>query len=125
MLGKHPVIAYIPVSDIARARRFYEETVGLKAKEPSPGGVLYECGQGTQAFLYKSAGAGTNKASTLFWAVDDLEAEMKELKAKGVKFEEYDMPGVKTKNGIASDGGAKSAWFKDTEGNILAIAQRL
>lgn len=125
MLSKHPVIAYIPASDLGRARKFYEETVKLKVKEAGTAGVMYECGQGTQAFLYTSAGAGTNKASTLFWAVDDLEAEMKDLRSRGVKFEEYDMPGVKTKGGIAEGDGNKAAWFKDTEGNILALAQRL
>jgi len=125
MLGKHPVIAYIPASDLARARKFYEETLKLEVKEAGPVGAMYACGQGTQAFLYKSAGAGTNKASTLFWDVADLEAEMKELRARGVKFEEYDFPGLKTKGGVAEGDGNKAAWFKDTEGNILAISQRL
>ena len=69
--------------------------------------------------------AGTSKASQAFWRVEDVEAEVAELKARGVKFEEYDMPGVKMKNSIAIGGGAKTAWFKDTEGNILAISQRV
>jgi predicted enzyme related to lactoylglutathione lyase len=125
MLSKYPAIAYIPASDLGRARKFYEETIGLKVKEAGNEGVMYECGQGTQAFLYKSAGAGTNKASTLFWPVENLEAEMKELRGRGVKFEEYDMPGLKTRGGIAEGDGNKAAWFKDTEGNILALAQRL
>ena len=67
--------------------------------------------------------AGTSKASQAFWQVDDVEREVVELKARGVKFEEYDMPGLKTRNGIASGGGAKSAWFKDTEGNIMVLIQ--
>jgi hypothetical protein len=71
------------------------------------------------------AGAGTSKASTLFWAVDDVTTEVRELKARGVVFEEYDMPGIKMKNSIASAGGAKTAWLKDSEGNILAISQRV
>ena len=74
---------------------------------------------------YPSAGAGTSKASTAFWAVDDVEAEVRELKARGVVFEEYDMPGIKTVNSIATAGGAKTAWFKDSEGNILAMSQRV
>jgi hypothetical protein len=74
--------------------------------------------------MYPSPGAGTSKASTAFWSVDDVEAEVAALKAQGVVFEEYDMPGIKTENGIATGGGAKTAWFKDTEGNILAISQR-
>jgi hypothetical protein len=75
--------------------------------------------------MYKSAGAGTSKASTAFWQVDDVEAEVAELRGRGVVFEEYDMPGIKTENGISTGGGAKTAWFKDTEGNILAVSQRM
>jgi hypothetical protein len=94
-------------------------------KEEADVGVLYECAGGTRVFLYKSASAGTNKASTAFWAVEDLDTEMKALKAKGVVFEEYDMPGLKTQNGVATGGGAKTAWFKDPDGNIMALSQRL
>jgi predicted enzyme related to lactoylglutathione lyase len=125
MLNKAPITPYIPAADVARARKFYEQTLGLKPKEEYAGGVIYECGNGTIVFLYKSAGAGTSKASTAFWRVDDVEAEVAELRARGVVFEEYDMPGLKTENGIATGGGAKTAWFKDTEGNILAVSQRV
>ena len=71
------------------------------------------------------SGCGTSKASTAFWAVNDVAAEVAELKARGVVFEEYDMPGIKMENSIASAGGAKTAWFKDSEGNILAVSQRV
>lgn len=67
--------------------------------------------------------AGTSKASQAFWQVDDVEREVAELKGRGVTFEEYDAPGMKTRNSIATGGGAKTAWFKDTEGNILAVVQ--
>ena len=87
--------------------------------------MIYECGDGSWVFMYPSAGAGTSKASTAFWAVDDVAAEVRELKARGVVFEEYNMPGIKMENSIASAGGAKTAWFKDSEGNILAISQRV
>lgn len=125
MLRISPIVPYIPVADLARARKFYEEKVGLKPKEEYAGGVIYECGFGSTVFMYPSQGAGTSKASTAFWAVDDVAAEVAELKARGVVFEDYDMPGLKTVNSIASGGGAKTAWFKDTEGNILAISQRV
>ncbi len=125
MLNKVPITPYIPAADVAGARKFYEQTLGLKPKEEYAGGVIYECGNGTIVFLYKSAGAGTSKASTAFWRVDDVEAEAAELRARGVVFEEYDMPGLKTENGIATGGGAKTAWSKDTEGNILAVSQRV
>lgn len=119
------IVPYIPVTNVARARKFYEEKLGLTPKEEYAGGVIYECGGGSWVFMYPSAGAGTSKASTLFWAVDDVVAEVRELKAGGVVFEEYDMPGIKMENSIASAGGAKTAWSKDSEGNILAISQRV
>jgi predicted enzyme related to lactoylglutathione lyase len=97
MLQKSPMYAYIPVKDVARARKFYEDKL--------------------------DAHAGTSKASQAFWQVDDVEREVAELKARGVKFEEYDAPGMKTQNSILTAGGAKAAWFKDSEGNIMAIIQ--
>ena len=125
MLKNAAIVPYIPVSDMARARKFYEQRIGLKAKEEYAGGVIYECGKGSWIFMYPSAGAGTSKASTAFWTVDDVAAEVAELKARGVVFEVYDMPGIKTVNSIAAAGGAKTAWFKDSEGNILAVSQRM
>ncbi|MDQ2961572.1 MAG: VOC family protein [Pseudomonadota bacterium] len=124
MLLSAPIRAYIPVSDLSRARKFYEGTLGLTPKSEYAGGVIYECG-GTQVFMYPTSNAGTSQASQAFWQVEDVEAEVAELKARGVKFEEYDMPGLAMKNNIATGGGAKSAWFKDTEGNILPVSQRL
>ena len=124
MLRTAPIRAYIPASNVVRAREFYEAIIGLEAKEVYAGGVIYECG-GSEVFLYPTNNAGTSKASQAFWRVEDVEAEVAELKARGVKFEENDMPGVKMKNSIAIGGGAKTAWFKDTEGNILAISQRV
>jgi predicted enzyme related to lactoylglutathione lyase len=125
MLKNAPIVPYIPVSNVTRARKFYEEKIGLIPTEEYAGGVIYECGSASRVFMYPSGGAGTSKASTAFWAVDDVAAEVAELKARGVVFEEYDMPGIKTVNSIATGGGAKTAWFKDTEGNILAISQRM
>ena len=124
MLRAAPIRAYIPVADLPRARNFYEKTLGLAPKEEYAGGVIYECG-GAEVFMYPTKNAGTSKASQAFWQVRDVEAEVAELKARGVVFEEYDMPGIRMKNSIATGGGAKTAWFKDTEGNILAVSQRL
>src|SRR5262245_56405311 len=123
MLSTAPIRAYIPVSDVQRARKFYEQAVGLTPKEQYAGGVIYQCG-GTEVFMYPTSNAGTSKASQAFWQVDDVEAEVAELKARGVTFEQYNMPGIEMRNNIAVGGGAKTAWFKDTEGNILAISQR-
>ncbi|MDQ6635775.1 MAG: VOC family protein [Gemmatimonadota bacterium] len=123
MLQKSPMYAYIPVVNVARARRFYEEKLGFTPGREVAGGVTYQFAGGTACFLYPTPNAGTSRASQAFWQVDDVEREVVELKARGVTFEEYDMPGMKTKDGIATAGGAKSAWFKDTEGNILAVVQ--
>ena len=125
MLKNASIVPYIPVADVARARKFYEDVLGLVPREQYAGGVIYECGKGSPVFMYPSHGAGTSKASAAFWAVDDVVAEVAALKARGVVFEEYDMPGIKMENSIATGGGAKTAWFKDTEGNILAVSQRI
>ena len=125
MLQKSPMYAYIPVADLARARKFYEQTLGFKPKQEENGGVVYEFGKHTGCFMYPTPNAGTSKASQAFWQVEDVEREVAELKARGVKFEEYDMPGMKTTGGIATAGGAKAAWFKDSEGNILAVIQNI
>jgi len=123
MLKDAPIVPYIPAADIARAREFYENKVGLVAKQEIAGGVVYECAGGSWIFLYQSAGAGTSKASQAFWQVKDVEAEVVELRARGVRFEEYDQPGFKTVNGIFTGGGSRAAWFKDSEGNIMALIE--
>lgn len=125
MLQDFPMYAYIPASDLARARQFYEQKVGLRAKEERNGGVVYEFGQGTACFLYLSPNAGTSKASQAFWSVPDVDALMRELKARGVVFEDYDMPGEKSAEGAITEGGAKAAWFKDSEGNIMALIEEV
>ncbi|HSV34255.1 MAG TPA: VOC family protein [Ramlibacter sp.] len=117
--------AYIPVKDMARARQFYEEKVGLKPSQETNGGVVYEFGQGTACFLYPTPNAGTSQASQAFWSVADVDGEIEALKARGVVFEDYDMPGEKSAAGAITAGGAKAAWFKDSEGNIMALIQDL
>jgi len=104
--------AYIPVKDLARARQFYEEAIGLRPSEETAGGVVYEFAQHTACFMYPTPNAGTSSASQAFWQVDDVEREVAELKRRGVKFEEYDTPETKTVHGIATGAGAKAAWFK-------------
>ncbi|MDP9126109.1 MAG: VOC family protein [Pseudomonadota bacterium] len=123
MLQKFPLIAYIPAKDVARARRFYEGQLGFEPKDEIADGVVYEFAGGTSCFLYPTPNAGTSQASQAFWQVDDVDKEMAELKARGVVFEHYDMPGERSPGGAITAGGAKAAWFKDTEGNILAIIQ--
>jgi len=123
MLQQSPMYSYIPVKDVSRARKFYEDKLGFKPGEEIDGGITYKFGDHTACFLYPTKNAGTSKASQAFWQVKDVEREVAELKKRGVEFEDYDEPGMKTVNNISTAGGAKAAWFKDTEGNILAIIQ--
>jgi predicted enzyme related to lactoylglutathione lyase len=125
MLQKSPVYAYLPAKDVARARNFYEQKLGFKPGKEVAGGVVYEFGDQTACFLYPTPNAGTSRASQAFWQVDDVEREVAELKSRGVQFEEYDTPEMKTENGIFTGGGAKAAWFKDSEGNTLAVVQSI
>jgi predicted enzyme related to lactoylglutathione lyase len=124
MLQNAPMYSYIPAKNVARARAFYEEKLGFKPKEVTAGGVTYEFANGTACFLYPTPNAGTSQASQAFWQVQDIEKEVGELMARGVRFEKYDGPNVDDK-GIITAGGAKAAWFKDTEGNIMALIQTL
>jgi len=116
--------SYIPAKEVARARKFYEEKLGFRPREVTDGGVVYEFAQGTACFLYPTPNAGSSKASQAFWRVEDIEKEVDELTARGVKFEKYDMPGM-DERGITTTGGARAAWFKDTEGNIMALIQAI
>ncbi|MEO6743428.1 MAG: VOC family protein [Caldimonas sp.] len=125
MLQTSPLYAYIPAKDLERARRFYEGKLGFKPTLENNGGVTYACAGGTACFLYPTPNAGTSQASQAFWSVDDVEREVADLKARGVVFEDYDMPGDKSPGGVITAGGAKAAWFKDSEGNIMAIIQTL
>ena len=122
MLQQAAMYAYLPAKDVGRARKFYEETIGLKPGPQIADGVVYEFDRGTSCFLYPTPNAGTSKASQAYWNVADVEAEVAALKARGVTFEHYDMPGT-DENGIMTAGGAKAAWFKDSEGNIMALIQ--
>jgi predicted enzyme related to lactoylglutathione lyase len=123
MLQSSSMYAYIPALDMARARQFYERKLGLTARQEINGGVVYEFGKGTACFMYPTPNAGTSKASQAFWAVDDIAREVAELKKRGVQFEHYDSPDLKREGDIHTGGGARAAWFKDSEGNILAIIQ--
>ena len=123
MLQSFPLYAYIPAKDVARARGFYEDKLGLKPTREVAGGVVYEFAGKTACFLYATPNAGTSQASQAFWQVDDVEREVAALKARGVVFENYDIPGEKSPSGVVTAGGAKAAWFKDSEGNILALIE--
>lgn len=131
MLANSDVATRLPARDLERARRFYAEKLGLEPVEERPGGLLYRCGSGSFA-LFASAGGASGDHTQMGWEVADIEATVAALRARGVVFEEYDLPGLETVNGIAhvagnypSKGsiGEKGAWFKDSEGNLLGIGQ--
>ena len=119
-------IATIPAKDVARAKKFYAEKLGLEpAREEGGDSFAYEMGKGTGFLLYQSSFAGTNQATSMSFEVSDFDGMVEQMRSRGVVFEEYDFPGLKTENGIASmPDGTKTAWFKDSEGNILAIGNR-
>ena len=123
MLSNAMVAPTLPAVDLKRARRFYEGILGLRVvmEDPSPG-IMVQAGKGTMLYVYER-GATKADHTVASFAVDDVDAEMKELQKKGIKFEEYNLPGLKTVHGVATVGGMKAAWFKDTEGNILSVTQ--
>lgn len=131
-LAESSVAARIPARNLSRARAFYAEKLGLEPVEERPGGLRYRCGNGGEFALFESSGAAAGDHTQMAWQVDDLEETVAELRDRGVTFEEYDVPGLTTVNGIVevegnypSKGGIgeKAAWFKDSEGNLLAIGQ--
>lgn len=124
MLSKKcTVTATVPVMDLDRASRFYRDKLRLKLISTSMEGyVMCQCGDGTGFLLYQRAPTKADHTLLTFF-VDDVEAEVEELKGHGVIFEEYNSAGLQTKNGIATIGETKGAWFKDTEGNILGISE--
>jgi catechol 2,3-dioxygenase-like lactoylglutathione lyase family enzyme len=107
----------IPAKDLDGTRRFYEDVLGAQVVTEDPGGIMYRSGD-SYFSLYPTEFAGTAQHTLGAFMVADVEAAVAELRGKGVRFEEYDLPGLKTVNGIAELGGIKGAWFKDPEGNI-------
>ncbi|MFJ8076613.1 VOC family protein [Streptomyces sp. NPDC096176] len=131
LLAQGRVATRLPAQDLERARRFYSEQLGLEPVDERPGGLLYRCGN-TDFALFQSTGASPGTFTQMGWEVSDIETVMTELKRRGVVFEEVDVPGLRTQDGIAeiegnypSKGarGERGAWFRDSEGNMLGIGQ--
>jgi catechol 2,3-dioxygenase-like lactoylglutathione lyase family enzyme len=127
------VATRLPAQDLERARRFYSERLGMEPVEERPGGLLYR-GRSGEFALFESAGAPSGEHTQMGWEVDDIEATVRELRERGVVFEEYDVPGLRTVDGIAevegnypSKGGIgeRAAWFRDSEGNLIGVGQRI
>ena len=121
----------LPAQDLDRARAFYSEKLGLEPAEERPGGLRYVCGR-TRFALFQSTGAPSGQHTQMGWEVDDIGAVVGLLRQRGVVFEEYDLPGIRTVDGVAdiegtypSDGGIgeRAAWFHDSEGNLIGLGQ--
>lgn len=123
MLANAAIAPTLPAVDLKRAKRFYEGILGFKVvmEDPSPG-IMLQCGKGTMLYIYERAATKADHTVASF-AVDNVDEELNELRRKGINIEEYNMPGLKTEHGIATVGGMKGGWFKDTEGNILSVTQ--
>jgi catechol 2,3-dioxygenase-like lactoylglutathione lyase family enzyme len=117
--------ALMAVSDLDAARRFYEDQLGLVAGEEEQEAVRYFCAEGTSLFVYlQPHNAGASSATLAGWTVDDLDQIMDGLRSRGVEFEQYDQPGIKTdERGVFDDGDFRAAWVKDPDGNTMAITQ--
>jgi catechol 2,3-dioxygenase-like lactoylglutathione lyase family enzyme len=131
MLNSAKVATRIPAQDLERARAFYSEKLGLEPVEDRDGGLLYRLSGAGEFGVFASTGAPSGEHTQMAFEVEDIEATVMELRGRGVVFEEYALPGLRTKNGIAEiDGnypskgtGERAAWFRDSEGNLLGIAQ--
>jgi predicted enzyme related to lactoylglutathione lyase len=123
MLDRFRVYAILPASDLARAKSWWQEKVGMTPTTEDPGGLWYACADGTWVAVTRSGYAGTAKNTAVSFTVTDIEQLMEDLRDRGVVFEDYDIPGFKTENGLFESGGYKAAWFKDSEGNIVEVAQ--
>jgi catechol 2,3-dioxygenase-like lactoylglutathione lyase family enzyme len=123
MLGDHDALATIAVRNLQAARKFYEGKLGFKVVHNEGDQALtFQSGK-SQLLVYQSQFAGSNKATAVTWMVKGVEGLVKDLKAKGIAFEHYDMPGVTLKGDVHLAGKLKNAWFKDPDGNVLALVE--
>ena len=123
MLDSLSIYAVLPVADLERARGFYRDKLGLEATMEKPGMLAYSGPSGYIFQLYETSTVGTAQNTQMGLSTSDIDADVAALRARGVVFEEYDFPGLKTENGIAFVGTERSAWFKDTEGNTICLSE--
>jgi catechol 2,3-dioxygenase-like lactoylglutathione lyase family enzyme len=115
--------AVLPASDLGRARSYYHDKFGFDPAEEHEGILMYRPADATKFDIYETPNAGTAKNTQMCFSTDDLDAEMARLRDLGVVFEDYDVPGLKTENGVAEMDGERTAWFRDSEGNFICISQ--
>ena len=114
----------LPAADLKRAKAFYHDKLSLDPDQMDDGSMMYHLSPEAGFEIYETTNAGTAQNTQMGWMSDDLDAEMATLRDRGVVFEEYDVPGMKTENGVATMGDMKAAWFRDSEGNFICITQR-
>jgi catechol 2,3-dioxygenase-like lactoylglutathione lyase family enzyme len=123
VLKDAPVDPAIPCQDLDRARAFYSEKLGLEPVSETPGGLWYEGGEATGFLLFPSSGRASGEHTQVGFRVEDIDAEVRDLKARGLVFDEYDFPGFDKQTHVAESPAGRSAWFKDSEGNLLGLFQ--
>jgi catechol 2,3-dioxygenase-like lactoylglutathione lyase family enzyme len=123
MLGNHPIAPVLLATDLAAARKFYHGKLGLPIVRENEHAITFSCGSGTHLDVTKSTTGTADHQTQAAWQVSDIRAEVAELRARGVKVEDYDTPGLKTKDGIADIGFAWAAWITDPGTNALGILQ--
>jgi catechol 2,3-dioxygenase-like lactoylglutathione lyase family enzyme len=122
MLSECTPVATLPTADVARARRFYEETLGLTPVREDVAGIMYRCGEGN-LFLYQSEYAGTNKATAVTFMVSDdrFDGEVDALRKKGVTFQTFEYEGMEWKDDVMVSDEMRGVWFSDPDGNVLNV----
>lgn len=115
----------LPAADLNRARTFYHDKLGLDPYQEEEGMLMYHLSPESMFEIYETANAGTAKNTQMCLTTDDLAAEMAKMRERGVVFEDYDIPGLQTVDGVATMGDEMTAWFRDTEGNFICISQRM
>jgi catechol-2,3-dioxygenase len=123
MLGDHPIHVVLLATDLESSKEFYADKLGLEILNETEEAITYKCGGETELAVTKSATGTADEQTQAGWRVDDLAAELAELRSRGVAVEEYDMPGLKTVDGVADLGFALMAWIIDPHKNTLAIMQ--
>ena len=123
MLGQHPITPVLLATDLAAAREFYHDKLGLQIMREDQNAIVFSCGSGTHLNLTKSTTGTADPQTQAVWQVSDIRAEVAELRARGVRVEDYDTPGLKTEDGIADIGFAWAAWIIDPGTNALGILQ--
>jgi catechol 2,3-dioxygenase-like lactoylglutathione lyase family enzyme len=123
MLGEHPITPVLLATDLAAAREFYHDKLGLQIERQNENAIVFRCGSGTHLDVTKSTVGTAGQQTQAAWQVSDIRAELADHRARGVKVEDYDTPGLKTEDGIADIGFAWAAWIIDPATNTLGILQ--